>query len=134
MCTWKLHKTNADKALYRIKIYKNCIEIHQNYASPKDVPKKSLLCIRFVTVAFRSEEDVSWRRGPLVTYVCPALDPPLGKYDRNTSRHVRGHEHCIPTKFHQNPSSSSVVTMCSPRYTCISAPPFFHLNKKSLNY
>ena len=23
---WKLHKINADKALYRIKIYRNCIK------------------------------------------------------------------------------------------------------------
>ena len=29
---------------------------------------RSLLWIRFVAVAFRSEEEVFWRRGPLVTY------------------------------------------------------------------
>ena len=27
--TWLLHKIYADKALYRIKIYRNCIKIHQ---------------------------------------------------------------------------------------------------------
>ena len=32
----------------------------------------SLLCIRFVFVAFQSEEEVRWRRGPPVTYFCPA--------------------------------------------------------------
>ena len=39
---------------------------------------RSLLCIPIDAVAFRSEEEVSWRRGPPVTYFCPALDPPLG--------------------------------------------------------
>ena len=33
----------------------------------------------------------------------PALDPPLGGSGRNTLIH----EYFIPTKFHQNPSSSS---------------------------
>ena len=28
--TWKLHKINADKALYCIEIYRNCIKMHQN--------------------------------------------------------------------------------------------------------
>ena len=27
--TWKLHIINADNALYRIKIYRNCIKIHK---------------------------------------------------------------------------------------------------------
>ena len=26
--------------------------------------------------AFRSEEEVLWRRGPSLTYFCAALDPP----------------------------------------------------------
>ena len=36
---------------------------------------RSLLCIWFVAVAFRSEEEVSWIGDP-VTYFCAALDPP----------------------------------------------------------
>ena len=39
-------------------------------------------CIRFVVVAFRSEEEVLWRRGPSLTYFCAALDPPLGGSSR----------------------------------------------------
>ena len=35
-----------------------------------------LLCIRFVAVAFQSEEEVHWRRGPPVTYFGPTLDQP----------------------------------------------------------
>ena len=70
-----LHIINADKALYRIEIYRNCIKIHQNDLVQKDIKKapkiwrqngaknvntsRSLLCIRFVAVAFRSEEELS---------------------------------------------------------------------------
>ena len=60
-----------------------------------------------MAVAFRSEEEVSWRRGPPVTYFGPALDPPLGGSGRKTTTLVRDHEYFIPTKFHQNPSSGS---------------------------
>ena len=35
---------------------------------------RSLLCIRFVTVVFQSEEAVLWRRDPSLTYFCPTLD------------------------------------------------------------
>ena len=42
-----------------------------------------------------------------MTYFCPALDPPLGGSGRKTTTLVRDHEYFIPTKFHQNPSSSS---------------------------
>ena len=38
---------------------------------------RSLLCIRFVTVAFQSEEAFLWRRDPSLTYFCPTLDPSL---------------------------------------------------------
>ena len=53
-----------------------------------------------------------WRRsflknGTLMTYFGPALDPPLCGSGRKTTRLVRDHEYFIPTKFHQNPSSSS---------------------------
>ena len=68
---------------------------------------RSLLCIQFVAVALRSEEEVSWRRGPPLTYFGPALDPPLGGSGRKTTTLVRDHEYFIPTKFHQNPSSGS---------------------------
>ena len=68
---------------------------------------RSLLCIRFVAVALWSEEEVSIRRGPPVTYFCPALDPPLEGSGRKTTTLVRDHEYFIPTKFHQNPSSGS---------------------------
>ena len=68
---------------------------------------RSLLCIRNVAIAFRTEEEVSWRRGPPVTYFCPALDPPLDGSGRKTTTLVRDLEHFIHTKFHQNPSSGS---------------------------
>ena len=42
-----------------------------------------------------------------MTYFGPALDPPLGGSGRKTTTLVRDHEHFIPTKFHQNPSSGS---------------------------
>ena len=67
------------------------------------------ISIWFVAAAFRSDVEFFLIRGPLVTNFCPALDPPLGRYGRNTLMHVRGHEHFIPTTFHQNPSSGSVV-------------------------
>ena len=74
---------------------------------------RSLLCIRFVAVAFQSEGEVFWRRGPSlylpVTYFCLTLDPPLGRYGRNIFMHVLGHEHFIPTKFRKHPLSGSVV-------------------------
>ena len=68
---------------------------------------RSLLSIWFVAVAFWSEEEVSWRRGPPLTYFCPALDPHLGRSGRKTTTLVRDHEYFIPTKFHQNPSNGS---------------------------
>ena len=42
-----------------------------------------------------------------MTNSCPALGPRLGKYDRINLMHMKGHEHFIPTKFHQNPASGS---------------------------
>ena len=70
-------------------------------------PKITTLCIRFVAVAFQSEEEVCWRRGPQVTYFGPALDPPMGRSGQKTTTLVRDHEYFIPTKFHQIPSSGS---------------------------
>ena len=67
---------------------------------------RSLLCIRFVTVAFRSEEEVSCKGTP-VTYFCPALDPPLDGSGRKTTTLVRDIEYFIHTKFHQIPSNGS---------------------------
>ena len=66
-------------------------------------------CIRFVAVAFRSEEEVFWRRGPSLTYNGPALDPPLGGFGLKVKTNVRGHEYFIPTKFGEYPSSDFVV-------------------------
>ena len=42
-----------------------------------------------------------------MTYLGPALDPPLDGSGQKTTTLVRDHEYFIPTKFHQNPSSGS---------------------------
>ena len=62
---------------------------------------RSLLWIQFVAVAFRSEEEVFWRRGPPSPgdLFCLALDLPLGKYGQNIFMHVPGHEHFILPSF-----------------------------------
>ena len=44
-----------------------------------------------------------------MAYFCPALDPYLDEYGRNTSTHVCSHEHFIPTKFRKYPLSGSVL-------------------------
>ena len=48
----------------------------------------SLQLIRFVSVGFRSEDEVS-EEGHPVTYFCPALDPPLGGSGRKTTTMFR---------------------------------------------
>ena len=74
-------------------------------------------CIRFVAVAFRSEEGF-WRRGPSLTYFCAALDPPLGGSGRKALTHLQGYDYFIPTKFGQHISICSVgKAMCSHTYT-----------------
>ena len=46
---------------------------------------RSLLCIRFVAVAFWSKEEVFLRRGPPCDLFLPCpVDPPLGRYGQNT--------------------------------------------------
>ena len=72
---------------------------------------RSMLWIRFVAVASRSEEEMFLRRGPPPPgdLFCLALDLPLGKYGQNIFMHVPGHEHFIPTKFRKHPLSGSVV-------------------------
>ena len=62
----------------------NCIfyPIRRPYYIPH--ASRSLLCIRFVVVAFQSEEEVRWRRGPPWPFL-PALDPPLDKSGRKTT-------------------------------------------------
>ena len=69
---------------------------------------------------------------PPVTYFASPWICPLGKYGQNIFMHVLGHEHFIPTKFRKHPLSSSVVKagyVFPYIYTCISAPPPFHVNK-----
>ena len=68
----------------------------------------SLLWIRCVAVAFRSEK-VFWRRGPPPGDIFGlALDPPRGRYGLNIFMHVPGHEHFIPTKFRKHPLTLSL--------------------------
>ena len=67
---------------------------------------RSLLCIRFVAVAFWAKKN-NFKMGTPVTYFCPALDPPLCSYGRNILMHIRGHKHFILTKFHKHPSCGS---------------------------
>ena len=78
---------------------------------------RSLLWIRFVAVAFGSEEEVLWRRGPPPgDLFCLALDLPLGKYGQNIFMHVPGHEHFIPTKFRKLPL---LKRFCSKGWLCV---------------
>ena len=69
---------------------------------------RSLLCIQYVAVDFRSEE-VLWRREPPGPILAPPLDPPLGGFGPRVNTNVRGHDYFIPTKFGKYPSSNSVV-------------------------
>ena len=69
-------------------------------------------CIRFVAVAFGSEE-VLWRRNPLIDLFLancppPPLDPPLGGVCRKAYKQVRDYEYFISIKFRKHPSSGSV--------------------------
>ena len=71
-------------------------------------------CIQFVAVAFRSEEEVLWRRNPSLTYFWqiappPPLDPPLGGVCRKAYKQVRDYEYFISIKFCKHPSSGPVV-------------------------
>ena len=59
------------------------------------------------SVAFRSEEEVSWRSGTPWFFFCPALDMPLGGFGRKTTTLVKDYACLIPTKFHQNQSSGT---------------------------
>ena len=68
-----------------------------------------MLCIRYVTVAFRSEEEVLWRKDPSLTKYGPVLDPPLGGFGPKVNTNVWGHENFIPTKFGKYPLNDSVV-------------------------
>ena len=69
-------------------------------------PSWSLLSIRFIAVAFWSEEDVLWKRDPRDQFWSrPGFAP--AKSGRKTTTLVRDYKYLIPTEFHQNPSSSS---------------------------
>ena len=57
---------------------------------------RSQLCIQYVAVAFRSEEEVLWRKEPPRTYFGPALDPPLGGFAPRVNTNVLGHEYFNP--------------------------------------
>ena len=72
---------------------------------------RSLLCIRFVAVAFRSEKEVCFflKKGTHFNLFLPCPGSALRSYGWDTLMHVWGLEYFIPTKFHQNPSSGSVV-------------------------
>ena len=70
---------------------------------------RSLLLIRFVAVAFRSEEEVFFEEGDPRDLFCLALELPLGKNGQNIFMHVPGHEDFIPTKLRKHPLSGSVV-------------------------
>ena len=65
---------------------------------------RSLLSIRFVAVAFRSE--VHWRSPPPMTYLAPPWIRPFANVAEKKTL-VRDLEYSIHTKVHQNPSSGS---------------------------
>ena len=85
-------------------------------------------CIQFVAVAFRSEEENFWRRGPSLTYFCAALDPSLGGSGRKAETHVQGHDYFIHSKFGRHPSICSVgkAKVCVPIHIqALDPPPSF---------
>ena len=67
-------------------------------------------CIRFVAIAFRSEEEVLWRRNPSLTYFWQIAPPPgsaPGGVCRKAYKQVRDYEYFISIKFRKHPSSGS---------------------------
>ena len=67
---------------------------------------RSLLWIRCIAVAFRSDKKV-FEEAPPPLPILLELDPPLGKYGQNIFMHVPGHKHFILTKFRKHPLSDS---------------------------
>ena len=69
-------------------------------------------CIRFVDVAFRSEEEVLWRRNPSMTYFWQIAPPPPGSAHGwslpKSLEQVSDYEYFISIKFRNHPSSGSV--------------------------
>ena len=59
-----------------------------------------------------------------MTYIGPALNPPLDVSGKNALKHVRDLEYFIHTKFHQNPSSGSVAKAVSIHIHALVQPPF----------
>ena len=103
---------------------------------------RSLVWIRFVAVAFQSEEFFFKKETPHPPPPPPTLTPvtyfasPWIRHwvDRaqNIFMHVPGHEHFIPTKFRKHPLSVSVVKagyVFPYIYMHLVPPPPFHLNK-----
>ena len=70
-------------------------------------------CIRFVAVAFQSEEEALWRRNPSLTYFWQIASPPPGSalgwsLPKSLYKQVRDYEYFISIKFCKHPSSGSV--------------------------
>ena len=84
----------------------------------------------------------SLKKGTLVTYFSPALDPPLDRSCQKTTTLVRDHKHFIPSKFRKYPSISSAgkadyVFQYIYMHKCNPPPPFNHINtyiKNSLKF
>ena len=86
---------------------------------------RSLQCIWFVAVAFRSEEEVFLKKGAPEPFL-PRPGSAPGQIWPNIFMHVLGHEHFISAKFCKHPLSVSVVKadyVLPYIYACISAPP-----------
>ena len=68
---------------------------------------RSLQWFWIVAVAFRSEEEVLWRRGPPWPILAPPWIRPWADLAEKATTLVRDLEYFIHTKFHQNLSSGS---------------------------
>ena len=108
------------------RVYNYTSEWNQKYKHFFPHASRSLLRIRFVAVAFRSEEEVSWRRGPPWPILAPPWNWPknnntckgpwvLHPYQvlsKSIKRFWRKSRKCVPIHIH-----------------AWVHPPFLHLNK-----